>query len=574
MKSGRVIGEKEEGEEFDGLLVRNADSTAAEFSSVLPSPPPQELSLLGTPKHRPPCQTVALALLSEHLPAELISRQAARCLQAAVQAPVVLVRFALDQGCHATGNGPDAFLNGEFHMPAAIRLADGGFHQLTLGIAGQAPSEAGITSLLAMLSRQFRYVLIELASGEPAPWMLEFAARADLAYLFVTSKAEELRRLYAVARQLRPQSGRSLVVRQIACLAPGEKTSIFDSAPIDFFVHGCPTNAAAAEAPAIFNTDVRRIARQIGGQLVGLALSSGAAKGLAHIGVIQVLEENGIEVDVVAGSSMGAYVGSLWNFGCDGRELERLARELEQRWSMWSLIDPVFPPRQGFLRGFAVKKRIMRSMGDARFSDLVRPTRIMASNLATLERVAFRGGEVATAVHASIAVPGICVPVTINGEIYIDGGIVDPLPVDVLREMGVAKIIAVDAIPTSDRIRCALEAEREAARLNGPGKRKRWRKVSPLEKQLNYFASGNLFEILMRSLHGAQIRVAEAACRFADLVLRPDVGDDRWLDFRDPGRFIAPGRAIAERHLEAIRALAARKETTHECAGESLAATA
>ncbi len=78
----------------------------------------------------------------------------------------------------------------------------------------------------------------------------------------------------------------------------------------------------------------------------------------------------------------------------------------------------------------------------------------------------FSSGEVADAVHASIAVPGICVPVKIDGETYVDGGIVDPLPVDVLREMGISRIIAVNAIPTPDRIRYCRQAERELAQLS------------------------------------------------------------------------------------------------------------
>src|SRR5262249_20441978 len=143
-----------------------------------------------------------------------------------------------------------------------------------------------------------------------------------------------------------------------------------------------------------FRADIRRIARQISGRMVGLALSSGAAKGFAHIGVIQVFEENGIEIDAVAGASMGAYVGALWTYGHDGSALEKFARELEGRWSLWSLVDPVFPPRQGFLRGFAVKNRLMRSIGQARFGDLARPLRVVAANLATLERMAFCSGEV------------------------------------------------------------------------------------------------------------------------------------------------------------------------------------
>src|SRR4029079_19656113 len=121
------------------------------------------------------------------------------------------------------------------------------------------------------------------------------------------------------------------------------------SRPVHMFVRDCPTLAGGKEGRAgrgptgIFRADVRRLAREVGGRLVGLALSSGAAKGFAHIGVIQVLEENGIEVDVIAGSSMGSYIGSLWAYGIDGTGLEKLAREMLGRWSLWSLIDPAFP---------------------------------------------------------------------------------------------------------------------------------------------------------------------------------------------------------------------------------------
>ena len=216
----------------------------------------------------------------------------------------------------------------------------------------------------------------------------------------------------------------------------------------------------------------------------------------------------------------------------------------------------------------------MRSLGHARFADLSRPLRVVATNLATLERVVFSGGEVAAAVHASIAVPGICVPVAMDGETYSDGGIVEPLPVDILREMGIAKVIAVNVIPTPDRIRYGIEAELELARHRRVNRGKRLRKMLPFDQQMNYFARGNLLDILIRSVHGAQIRMAEAACPQADLVLRPDIYDDCWLDYRNPGKFIALGRQAAERHLDEIKSLVAGKDVVHEQppAQESMAA--
>jgi NTE family protein len=277
-------------------------------------------------------------------------------------------------------------------------------------------------------------------------------------------------------------------------------------------------------------------------------------------------------VDVVAGSSMGAYIGAIWNSGKNGAQLEAIAREMESRWAFWSLIDPAFPPRQGFVRGLAVKRRLMKSIGHVRFAELQRPLRVIATNFETLERTVFSSGEVADAVHASIAVPGICVPVKMDGETYIDGGIVDPLPVDVLREMGVSRIIAVNAIPTPDRIRYCLQAERELAQLSRKRAREVIRKWIPLDMHLNYFARGNILEILMRSIHGAQIHMADSLGLQAHIVLRPEICDDRWLDFRDPGRFIKPGRQIAERYLDEIKALVARKAVENETALEPMAA--
>jgi NTE family protein len=524
-----------------------------------------------------PRQIVTLAFLGKHLPGSLFSEQLARALCAETAAPVVLVRLEpADGGRSEAEVRPELFLNGEFHLPPALDKTDAGFHSLVLGVGNNPPTPPGLASLVNQLSRHFRYVLIQVQADErPAPWIAELLCRSNLGYVFLKRASEEVYRFGLLMQEARTRGHNGCAhIKPIACLAEGERTENLElllqrvSASVHFSVHGCPSQDAVRTqhiaVTAQFRADLRRLAREICGRLVGLALSSGAAKGFAHVGVLQVLEENGLEVDVVAGASMGAYVGALWAYGCDGRELERLSRELEARWALWTLVDPAFPPRRGFLRGFAVKRRLMRTIARARFADLVRPLRIVAANLSTLERVVFSSGEVATAVHASSAVPGICVPVANEGETYSDGGIVDPLPVDVLREMGVDRIIAVNVIPTPDRIRCAIQAELERKRRSQTSARRLLRKLFPLNRQINYFARGNLLEILMRSLHGAQIRMAEASCEMADVVLRPEIYDDSWLDYRNPGKFIALGRQEAERHLEEIKALMNRTETSYE----------
>lgn len=559
---------------------QGSDEALSSFTDQTYSPLPAPSSL----SHR----VVTLAFLSEPRFTDLISEQLAAALWTETGELTVLVRFERETGgdCRKA----DLSLNGEFHMPPQIHRTAAGFHILILGVGPEPPSPAGIASLVSQLRLHFHHVLLAAPVDEDsAPWPAECVLRSSLTYLLTSAKIGESQFVHPLLRRVRSRSGpQPPRVKLIGCAGREEESQDFDqltqtvALPVHLFIHDCPGLAGASASASetalsgLFRADVRRLAREICGRWVGLALSSGAAKGFAHVGVIQVLEENGIEVDIVAGSSMGAYVGSLWAYGRDGAELERIAREMEARWSLLSLVDPAFPPRQGFLRGFAVKKRLMRTIGHVRFAELARPLRVVAGNLATLERVVFSAGEVAPAVHASCAVPGVCVPVTIDGETYIDGGIVDPLPVDVLREMGVARVIAVDVIPTLERIRAGLGTAREPKRSSPSGVRQLFRQLLPVNQQLNYFARGNILEILMRSLYGAQIRVAQASSRLADLVLRPDIGDDRWLDYRNPRKFIALGRAAAERRLEEIKALVAGKELNHEQqpASDTLAATA
>ena len=277
--------------------------------------------------------------------------------------------------------------------------------------------------------------------------------------------------------------------------------------------------------------------------------------------MIQVLEENGIEIDAIAGCSMGSYVGAVWAYGFDGVAMERLAREVEHKWGLFEMIDPYLLPRRGFLRGEKIKRRLKRSIGSSHFCEMVRPLRVVATHLHTLERIVFASGEVAEAVHASSAIPGACVPVEIDGELFIDGGIADPLPVDVLEEMGIERILAVNTIPPAAYLREHIDTERERAERLG----RRGNKLKMFfHRHFNYFAPGNVLDTLLRSFNGAQMRVAEYSCLSADLVLRPLSYDSRWHDFRRPGKYIAIGRREAEEHLEEIKAVVHRKEPLHE----------
>jgi len=288
---------------------------------------------------------------------------------------------------------------------------------------------------------------------------------------------------------------------------------------------------------------------------IGLALSSGGAKGLAHIGVIQVLEENGIHIDAMAGSSMGAYVAAVWAFGYDGTQMERFAREVEGRWAWLRLLDPVLVPRSGLIHGRKTRQRLKASIGDAQFSDLSRPLRVVATNLHTLERAVFSSGEVALAVQASSAIPGVCAPVRIGEEMFFDGGVADPLPVDVAREMGVDIVLAVNVIPTPAYMRCRIEFEREQALVRQERSHLATRLV---RRAVNALATHNVFDVIHRTMLAAQMHLAEQSGRHADIILRPLSLDGRWHDFHRPGRYIALGRQTAEEHLSEIKAIIRR----------------
>lgn len=519
-----------------------------------------------------PDRVVTLAALSDGVPAQFISETFSHTLRAETGASVILIHFeaAGVEFRLADWASLQPQVNGSFALGRRIESTEGGVAILRLRSPEAQSDEEQIRSLVEHCALHFQYVILHVGVAVPLSTLLKSFLCSDRTFLLLKSCGEDLYYRDLLMREIQnhPRVGR-LGLRTIICREKEEARSTDTlqgiNPQIHGFIHGCPTPTAACGlrrwTDTHFNAGVRRLAREVSHRRVGLALSSGGARGLAHIGVIQVLEENGIEIDVVAGCSMGSYIGAVWAYGYDGVAMERQARELEHRWGLFDLIDPFILPRQGFLRGEKVKNRLKRAIGDAHFSELVRPLRIVATHLASLDRVVLSSGEVARAVHASSAIPGACVPVCLNGELYIDGGIADPLPVDVLEEMGIERIIAINTIPTPAFLRARLEMERERDIRRG---KKTNQFKGLLNRYLNYFAPGNVLDTILRSFNGAQMQVAEHACQFADVVIRPLSFDGRWHDFRRPGKYIAIGRRAAEEGIDEVKALVNRKEPTYE----------
>lgn len=175
--------------------------------------------------------------------------------------------------------------------------------------------------------------------------------------------------------------------------------------------------------------------------LIGLVLGGGAARGFAHIGVIQALEEAGIRPDLVVGTSAGSVVATLYASGKSGKELQKVAESMEEAsFSDWQL--PFFKP--GVLKGEALARFISRQVGGKQIQDLPMSLGVVATDLDSGRGVLFQRGDAASAVRASSAIPALFQPVLISGREYVDGGLVAPVPVQFARQMGAQVVIAVD----------------------------------------------------------------------------------------------------------------------------------
>jgi NTE family protein len=172
---------------------------------------------------------------------------------------------------------------------------------------------------------------------------------------------------------------------------------------------------------------------------IGLALGSGGARGFAHLGVIKVLEKENIPIDLIAGSSMGALVASLYASGLGIERLYKLAKAFNRN----DYIDLTMP-KMGLISGKRIKEFIRLLTKGKRIEDLNIPIGIVATDLQRCEKVVFRNGTIADAVRASISIPGIFVPEKIDGRLLVDGGVIDRIPVSVAREMGADIVIGVD----------------------------------------------------------------------------------------------------------------------------------
>ena len=306
---------------------------------------------------------------------------------------------------------------------------------------------------------------------------------------------------------------------------------------------------------------------------VGLALGSGGARGWAHLGVLQALNEKGIAVDLVAGTSMGSVVGA---FLAAGRAdvLRELAQDLD-----WKRLRPFFwevsLSRSGLTDGRKLLEEFRKMLGLREFRELDLPFRAVATDLDTGGEVVLSSGNLLQAVRASISIPGLFSPVPVGKRLLVDGGLVNPVPVSVARDMGAQVVVAVDIsqgiVPekkTESRKGKVLEPVRGPLALPKPGTAEETSGATRLldgfraeiEKKVNRLraaaadaaARPAVMDVLVQSVRIAEARIALARRQSEppDILVEPKLGNIGTLEFHRAKEAIAAGYAAAMKALD------------------------
>ena len=177
---------------------------------------------------------------------------------------------------------------------------------------------------------------------------------------------------------------------------------------------------------------------------IGLVLGAGGARGVAHLGVLQALEENGIKVDIITGCSMGALVGGLYSIGYKVQELKDLAFSLKKK----DIVDVYVKmiTHKGLLKGEKIDNLLKKLFGDKVIQDCKIPFGCVATDLISGNQLFFKEGDLFTAVRASCAIPTMISPVEYNDALLVDGGIINRVPILEAQQLGAKKIIAIDVM--------------------------------------------------------------------------------------------------------------------------------
>lgn len=304
---------------------------------------------------------------------------------------------------------------------------------------------------------------------------------------------------------------------------------------------------------------------------IGLALSSGSARGIAHIGLVKAIIDKGIKVDMVAGASAGAIVGAYFASKGDVKGLEDAVHDASPK----ELIDMMSLDLAVTFKGFIGQKKslkwLKKLLGGIYFSDLKIPLAVVTTDMNSGEEVVITKGSVLEAVRASISMPVLFTPVKSQGRFLIDGCFANPMPVDVLKRMGATFTIASNVIWTP-RIARNEFARKGSMHDNIPNivlseelekaKGELFKNIASISKEKIYTDDSgipNMFNVLISSIYTAQFALVKTKMRQADITISPDIYNISMLDFFHGNETIVKGYEAASKKLSRLIARLSQK---------------
>jgi len=430
----------------------------------------------------------------------------------------------------------------EAEIRAAVRREAAGIASLDL----EAPADATELQLVdawnALLERlaEHRFVVVDLGSGPPP---LVAAARqfANHRVELVAEPAAATKGALAVVNLHNRASAPRAISHCEPFVLPRDESLGGGGA-----LAQAQRLQAARRAPA--SPPLRRLARKLLGATVGIAVGGGAAFGIAHLGVLQALEEGGIPIDLLAGTSMGSIVAVGYATGLTPREMIDIAERIGTRRTTLSALDFTLS-RPGLLAGDRLIDIFMPLAKGTDFRDLVVPCRTVATDIESGECVTIDEGPLDMAFRASCSVPVLWAPVRYQGRVLVDGGVVNPVPADTVQAMGADLVIAVNAVPPLRR-----GVDTVLSRVY-----KRINRLNPLAYLGGSRDLPNLFDVTMNSIQQLQHELGNFKAISADVRIVPDMSEFTWIEFYRPKELIARGYEAGVRAVPEIRRVLGEK---------------
>jgi NTE family protein len=447
---------------------------------------------------------------------------------------------------------PDKIVHEVQTGPAMLRVV------LPQGLNARAYADL-ISNLISKLSDPFTFIVFDL--GSDTPGLIESASDFSDIFIGLVDGPEDETGV-APRKSMR-------TFRAINLFNPMSRpVPLNSSEPFVIPFHpalGLPPRDAAAFICAHPRSNVSlplyRLARKILGSSVGLALGGGAAFGIAHLGVLKVLEANHIPIDLVAGCSQGSIIAVGYAAGLHIDEMIDIARQLGIRRNFVFASDPTFFLQPGILAGQRFLTMIRPYLrGRERFEELLLPCRTVATDIETGERVAIGSGKLETAFRASSSVPMVLAPLRVGERVLVDGGVADPVPAEVTNQMGADLTFAVNVVP---RLKRGVETAMSYwyRRVNA---------FNPLSYVTESQDLPNLFDIVMNSMQILQYELGNFKAISADVLINPDLSDFTWIEYYRADELIARGAEAAERALPAIvKAIDAKLEGVRSSASST-----